>query len=327
MKTQDINRTIAARPGRAGGDAPSLGRVARLRGADGAGGGHVRRSGRRGSSSHSKAITLWSWILSITTLIVIGLTVSFWLLPYVFRTPSESSEALFSPGSSVRIASKFPSPSREQSLELVKRAIANRDPAQLPSLFRMGGADRSEILAFLDASDQRDGLVDRYEWLSSMDVNGLLMEGVLVVYKGREKAVERLAFLTPDEAGNWKMDFDAFARTVSPSWKDLLEKNAQQALLRVFVGPDVYYNGPFSDDKQWVCYGLASPDTDALLRGYCKVDSTLAAAMARLFPDGQKLSRATLEVRRVAGGGARQFEIVRLVAEDWVVAAASKETL
>lgn len=263
---------------------------------------------------------MWSAVLSVVTLIVLGLAVSFWLLPYLSRKPLvETAGPLVSFDSKFKVASKFPSPSREQALEIVKRAIANRDPDRLESLFRMGAATRAEVLDFLKTSDQRDGLVDHYEWLSSMDVDGLLMEGVLVVYKSNDKPVERLAFLTPDEAGTWKLDFEAFARTVKPSWNDLLEKGADQAVVRVFVGKDVYFNGPFSDDKQWVCYGIASPDTEVLLRGYCKVGSTLAASMDKLFSDGKNLSRATVEIRRVNDGEARQFEIVRLMATDWVV--------
>jgi hypothetical protein len=263
---------------------------------------------------------IWSTVLSVVTLSVIGLAVSFWLLPYLRRGPAKDAGTLFNYDAHVRVASKFPSPSREKALEMVKRAIANRDPELVDSLFRTGTTNRAEILAFLNASEQRDGLIDHHEWLSSMDVHGLLLDGVLVTYKGKDKPIQRLAFLTPDAAGNWKLDFDAFARTVTPSWQDLLEKAAEQALVRVFVGPDVYFNGPFSDDKKWVCYGIASPDTETLMRGYCRVGSDVATDMERLFLDGRKLSRATLEIRRVKDGEALQFEIIRVVSEDWVVA-------
>ena len=321
MKTRDIQQGITSRHSRAGGDTPNLGRVARLRGPEMPNGKHRGyRRGSRGNPARKRALVIWSAVLSVVTLTVIGLAVSFWLLPYLSHRPAGDAAALVNYDAHVRVASKFPSPSREHALEMVKRAIANRDPDLLESLFRIGTTSRAEILAFLNAAEQRDGIVDRYEWLSSMDVEGLLMDGVLVVYKGKEKPVERLAFRTPDAAGNWKLDFDAFARTVTPSWQNLLEKGADQALVRVFVGNDVYYNGPFSDDKQWVCYGLASPDMDKLLRGYCRVDSAVAAAIGKLFSDGRKLSRATLEIRRVKEGEPLQFEIVRVVAEDWVVA-------
>jgi hypothetical protein len=322
MKTRDIQRGITSRHSRTGGDAPLIGRVARLRDSEKPGGElRVRRQGSRGNAAHRKALLIWSSVLSVVTLTVIGLAVSFWLLPYLSKGPAPDAGTLFNYDARVRVASKFPSPSREKALEMVKRALANRDPELLDSLFRTGTSSRAEILAFLNASDQRDGFIDHYEWLSSMDVNGLLLDGVLITYKSKEKPVQRLAFLTPDAVGNWKMDFDAFARTVTPSWQDLLEKGARQAQVRVFVGPDVYYNGPFGDDKQWICYGLASPDTETLLRGYCRVGSDVAVAMGKLFLDGRKLSRATLEIQRVNDGGPLQFEITRVAAEDWVVAA------
>lgn len=321
MKTRDIQRGITSRHGRAGGDAPLLGRVTKLRDSskpDRKRGGRGR--GRSGTPARRRALLIWSAVLAVVTLSVIGLAVSFWLLPYLRQGPAKNAGSLFNYDAHVRVASKFPSPSREKAMEMVKRALANRDPELVASLFRTGTTAPAEILAFLSASEQRDGRIDDYEWLSSVDVNGLLLDGVLVNYKGKDKPVQRLAFLTPDAAGNWKLDFDAFARTVTPSWQDLLEKGAEQALVRVFVGPDVYYNGPFGDDEQWVCYGIASPDTEILMRGYCRVNSDVATAMEKLFLDGRKLSRATLEIRRVKDGESLQFEIARVVAEDWVVA-------
>ncbi|MES2922429.1 MAG: hypothetical protein V4819_12830 [Verrucomicrobiota bacterium] len=320
MKTRDIQRGISSRRSSVGRDGPNLGRVSRLRDSEMTG-ADLRVSRRRtdGNPSRRRSLLIWSALLSVVTLTVIGLAVTFWLLPYLSRNSAPVAGTLFNYDAHVRVASKFPSPSREKALEMVKRAIANRDPELLDTLFRMGTSSRAEILAFLSASEQRDGFIDRYEWLSSMDVNGLLLDGVLVSYKGKEKPIQRLAFLTPDTAGNWKLDFDAFARTVTPSWQDLLEKGADQALVRVMVCPDVYYNGPFGDDKQWVCYGMASVDSETLMRGYCRVGSDVSDAMGRLFLDGRKLSRATLEIRRVEGGERLQFEITKVVAEDWVV--------
>lgn len=321
MKTRNLQKGIASSRSRDGGNSSDLEQAVRMRNTDWSSSNQqLGRNGSSGDSASGKGVLMWSAVLGVVTVIVLGLAVSFWLRPYLSRKPTvETVGSVVNTDSKVRVASKFPSPSREQALETVKSAIANRDPERLESLFRMGTATRAEVLDFLKTSSLREGPVDRYEWLSSMDVDGLLMEGVLVVYEGGDKPVERLAFLTPDEAGTWKLDFEAFARTVKPSWNDLLEKGADQAVVRVFVGKDVYFNGPFSDDKKWVSYAIASPDTEVMLRGYCKVGSALAAEMEKLFSDGKDLSRATMEVRRVSGGEARQFEIVRLVATDWVV--------
>lgn len=326
MKTPDIQRHIVSRQGRAGGDALNLGRVARMRDADILNGTpRPHRRGESGNPRRKRAMLIWSGGLSVATLVVMGIAVSMWLRPHLSREATVVTRIEDDADASVRVSSQFPSPSREQALHLVKRAISNRDALQVRTLFREGGAGPDEILKFLTAAERRDGAVERYEWLSSMDVNGLLMEGVLVVYPGKERPVERLAFLTPDAAGSWKMDFDAYARSVKPTWDELLGNGADQALVRVFAGQDVYYNGPFSDETKWVSYSLASPDLDELLRGYCKVGSNEAAAMERLFTGGQKLCRATLEIRRVKEGGARQFEIVRVVAEDWVVGSVASE--
>ncbi len=323
MKTQNIKREITSRHSQAERVGPDLGRVARVRGTEmPTGEQRTRRRGTRGSSpAHRKAILGWSIAIGAAAVAVIGAAISMWVVPHLSTSPAEAAGIPVNAESRERVKSKFPSPSREQALDLVKRAISNRDPEQVESLFRLGTASRPEILDFFGAAEARDGPVEHYEWLSSMDVDGLLLEGVLVTSKGKDqgKPVERLAFLTPDAAGNWQVDFDAYARTTRPPWSELLDNGADQALLRVSVGPDVYYNGPFSDEKEWICYGMASPDTEQLWRGYCRVGSPQAAAMEKLFPHGVKMSRATLEVRRVKDGGALQLEITRLLASDWVV--------
>ncbi|MEO7099469.1 MAG: hypothetical protein ABI162_08915 [Luteolibacter sp.] len=201
----------------------------------------------------------------------------------------------------------------------MKRAIANRDPASVSRLFHMGSSNASEIVDYLKSSDSRDGPIESYRWLSSMDVDGLLLEGVSVTFKGIEKPVERLAFLTPDKDGIWKLDFDAFARSVKPSWEALLGKSVDQAVVRVIVGRDSYFNGLYRDETKWACYGLASPDINELLRGYCKVGSPEQTALESLLSDGVRMNRATLELRHVKESESRQFEITRILAKDWVI--------
>lgn len=301
------------------GEGPSLGRVTRLREVEHRTGQlRIRRRSPRPPTGQKPQVLLWSGVLALVTLLVIGLALVFWLEPYLSKRPVKFAETSFPDDSQARVVSQFPSPSREQALERVRLALANRDPDKVESYFRPGSATCAEILDFVSSAEQRDGLVERYDWLSSLDVGGLLIEGVLVVSEGKDKPVERLAFLTPDSAGNWKLDFDAYARTAIPSWQDL-EKGAEQAIVRIFLAPDSYFNGPFSDDKQWNCYAIASADSEDLLRGYCKVGSAQATALQRLFSEGRTLSRATVEIRRVAGGDPRQFEITQLLAPDWVL--------
>ena len=323
MKNRDIQLGITSHRRRTDreGEAADLGRVVKLR--------DVKfRSqqleedevGGLNDVIHRMVILRWSLMLGGGAIVVIGLAISFWLLSRPDQHSGEKAAAPINNEGMVRIASKFPSPSKDEALDMVKRAISNRDPEKVESLFRLGAATRPEVVDFFKNLEKREGEVDRFDWLSSMDVDGLLIEGVLVVFKGKDKTAERIAFLTPDSSGNWKVDFDAFARSVKPSWSELLGKGADHGRVRVFVGHDDYYNGPFRDEKQWICYGMASPDTEQLLHGYCRVGSPQAEAMEKLFSDGVETSRATLEISRVKDGEPRQFEIVRLMAADWVLA-------
>ncbi len=319
MKLPDIKRGIISPHRRQEGDAPDLGRVGRVRDGDSAAGDARTQSRRaRGAAARKRSILVWSVWLGLGTMALIVLAISLWLVPYLFPEIDIKNIAP-PPEVKVRVESKFPSPTRDEAVDKATRAVTERDPEKIATRFRMGATTPAEVVDFLKTEEARDGPVDHYDWLSSMDSDGLLMEGVLVVYKGKEKPVERLAFLTPDEKGDWKVDFAAYARTVSPSWNELLEKGADHGIVRIFLGRDVYYNGPFSDENLWTCYGMASPDMDVLLRGYCKVGSPQAEALVRLFSDERRVSRATLELQRVKDGGERQFEITKLLAQDWVL--------
>lgn len=277
------------------------------------------------SPARRKLLFAWSLVLGLIALAVISGAISLWLLPQLQRQSELAMVSSEHEEARVRVASRFPSPTEEEALRFVKRAIANRDPSKVELLFHPGAADPAEVVDFCGATELRDGPIERFQWLSSMDAHDVLLEGVLVVFKGGEKPLERLALLTPDAEGNWKVDFDAFARSVKPSWDVLLGKrddvpSPKQALVRVFVAKDFYFNGPFRDETEWVCYGIASPDIDELLRGYCRVGSPEQLELEKLLADGGRMRRATLELTRVEDAEARQFEITRILAKDWVVA-------
>ncbi|MEO5713125.1 MAG: hypothetical protein ABIT37_06520 [Luteolibacter sp.] len=324
MKSDGIKRAVRAnRHDRAAGDAPSLGRLARMPGT-GLPKGTRRRKKRseRGRHVESSVILHWSILFGVLTAIILVAAVYFWLRPQMDAGLSVEGKSTPDREEEVRVRSKLKSPSESEALGIVRHALEISDTGKVAERFHLGTADPQKIVDFLKNLPATDGRFNHYDWVGSVDANDLQLEGVVVTYKSGDKLSQRMAFLTPDEIGTWKIDFDAFARTVNPSWGDFLEKGAETAVVRVFVGEDSYYNGPFSDDKQWICYGLASPDRDETLQGYCKVDSPQAAAIKWMFSKGAKVNRATLEIRRVEGASSRQFEIVKVLAEDWVMAKA-----
>ena len=328
MKSDGIQRAVRAnRHERSAGDAPSLGRLARMRGTGLPKSRRRRRKRSEGTPSSGKRTVMfyWSLLLGLAALGLLGAAFFLWLKPQMDSAQDAEMQGLLEIEDSARVPSKFPSPPESVAIGLVKTALAVRDPEKVAGKFHPGTSDYRQIVDFLSNIEFVDGMIDRYEWLSNMDANGLSIDGVLVHYTQYGKIRQRLAFLTPDDNGMWKIDFDAFARTVTPSWTELLEKGADHATVRVFLGEDSYYNGPFSDDKQWICYGFASADTDQLLIGYCKVDSAQAKAIRWMFAKGTRINRAILEIRRVNGAEPKQFEITKVLAEDWVMGKTSFE--
>jgi len=265
----------------------------------------------------------WSAGIALVSLVCMGVAFNFWLYPRLQdeRDPTEVTKAAAE--AQVRVASKFKSPSRDEALALVKKALGLRNPDEVEAMIRIGPMSALEVVNYLEAMKTVDGEIKHYNWLSSIDKNGLALEGVEVFFGGGEKPRSRLAILTPDAKGVWKLDFAAFARWVKPSWNALLEQNAESGLVRVLAARYSYFNGPFRDDHTWAAYRLQSPDMDEVLVGYCKIGSAQHQAMESMWQfGGTAVARVTLELRRpqdAAGAGGSQFEITRVLAEDWVL--------
>lgn len=325
MKSDGIKRSVrVTRYDRSSGDAPSIGKVAKMPGtglpkgvrkkkdvSDGGRSNRVRQ-GRR------VVVIIWTILLVIVAVGVLGTAV--WLgmgrsgvkgiqvKSYVDDTAEERSHS----------ALKFTPPSEKEALASVKAAMSLRDPAKIGEAFRQGAASPEAVVSFLQSLDSKDGAITGYSYLGDLFLNGLEISGVVVNFNTGERPRNRVAFLTPDAEGIWKIDFDAFARTASPSWEEIVGKGTAVAKVRVYAARDNYYNGVFSNEREWVCYGIASPDTTELFLGYCRRGSAQAKAMESILGKLTSLSRVTLEFRQREGGAERQYEISQVVAQDWV---------
>ena len=322
MKSSVVRRNVqSGAVGRKAGDAPNLGRVSKMHGY---GLPHKKR-GKRHRATHEeeqkKSYQLgWSIAIGVMVMVVLGVAFAFWVAPFFDRNKDVLVKDWAAADAQVRVASEFKSPNEIEALALVKKALALRDPRDVDALIRTGSSTAVEVVDFFKSMKTMDGEISDYGWLSSIDKNGLSIEGVLVTFVRQDRPRSRLAMLTPDKSGIWKMDFAAFARSVKPSWEDLLTNKTDAGMVRVYVVKDNYYNGPFLNDKKWVAYALASPDMDEVLVGYCKPGTAQFRAMELMWSNGERsITRATLEIRRVAGADRRQFEIARVLAEDWVL--------
>jgi len=327
IKPDRIKRSVtASQNDRVAGDAPNIGRVARMPGT-GMPKGQKRkrrrseRSARKSKRKGGRVILNWMILIGIVGGIMGGMAL-YTLNAFGKRKPGVASEQRLEIDKVELEVSKNPqfvSPSESEALALVKAALAAREPSQLVSHFDLGNQTAETAVTFLTDLEKNDGRFVRMDWLSNMNANGLNLEGVLVRFLDDEKERSRIAFLKPGEEGGWKVDFESLARIVTPGWEELMAGKGDHAMVRVFLAEDSYYNGPFSDEKQWKCYGIGSPDTPEVFQGYCKLGTPQATAVEALLAKGQKINRAILEIRRVKDGLASQFEIIRVLAEDWVM--------
>lgn len=333
MKSDDFQRSVrSSRNERSEGDAPNIGKVGRMPGTGLPKGERRKRykhEGGNGGSEKSnrakewrrKVVLMWSLMLAGVVLLILGISVWMWIRPNMETQRGMATSRSLPSEEELFIKPVIPSLSEEDSIALVERALAVRESEKVGDYFRIGSATPVQIVDFLKSLEAVDGAVSRVAAVGSVDANGMTIDGVVVNFKGSGQPRNRVAMLTPDETGKWKVDYDAFARTATPSWSEFLEKRAPSAQVRVYGAVDYYFNGVFRDEAQWICYGLASPDVPDVLYGYCKKGSPQADAMAAIFKKNPVLNRATLVIRREEGADPRQVVISQVLAEDWVVGA------
>lgn len=214
--------------------------------------------------------------------------------------------------------SPITSPSESEAIAIVKRTITLQDPKKITDDVRLGASKVDEVLRFFSEMDKTDGKIIGYDWLSSKDQRDIPIEAVGVTFEADFLKTRRLALLTPNDQGIWQLDFDSFARIVSPSWEKILSGGVGKATVRVLVGGESYYNGPFTEEA-WSSFGMGSPDIDESLYGYCKKGSAAEAELKDLLSGGVKSCRVTLEIQSLPGGGRTQFEITKVLVVDWVL--------
>jgi hypothetical protein len=320
---------------------PGIGQVARMRDVDRIlskkrrrRSGHRSGGGRRRSamSVRNRVMLAWSALFGLVALLMIGIMASSWLGTRKEIRVEAGKTGKTKTIESIEQAARVTPLTEDQAILLVKRVLGVRDPAMVDSVLVHHEATTQEVVEFMRTLNERDGRILRISWAGNMDRDGQQMEGLYVQFEGRGNPTLRLAILTPEESGDWKMDFEAFARFCQPSWASIMSGDFETARVRVTISKYDYYNGPFRDDDRWVCFAISSTDADeekpegsGILCGYCQADSPQAKAMQRIFSGGSLASenviksRATLEIRPVKDAEPRQFEITRVLSAEWVV--------
>lgn len=211
-----------------------------------------------------------------------------------------------------------PTPVLEQT---VSTFLAARTPAQLEPLIRGTSQRPDGIAAKLAGLEEEDGKITSVSYFGPIESRNLQLESVVVNF---DSGRNRIALLAPDPAGVWRVDFDAFDRHVTTEWTSLLSGGPNEATVRIYACLDNYYNGRYANDREWACYGIASPDHETLMFGYALRGSPQHIAMAQLLRRHPRstmptVKRMTLDIRHTGTGDRRQFEIIRVMSDDWAL--------
>ena len=207
--------------------------------------------------------------------------------------------------------------SEEKALDLVRTVLNARSVDELRGLVRLKDISAAEAVDFLAGMEKKDGKISRMNWIGNMDSNGIQIEGVEILYQ-KEDVRPRRALLTPDEKGTWQVDLAALAGHNTIAWDKIISEPEVHADLRVIIGHDNYYNGRFSNDREWASFAMIGAETSTLLIGYCPVESETNRALMILLRD-QRAIRAIIRIRKTDASGSRQCEIVSILAEDWIL--------
>jgi len=265
-------------------------------------------------------------LIGFVTILVMVATFGAWMRKRQQESEMTEFEMLEKPRLVERVESRFKSPSEAEAREIVGKALASKDEAAVLENFRLTGGQAGEVLQFLRDEVERKGAASVDSWLGSIDPNNALVEGLVVKRKKDGEEASSIAMLTPDVSGVWRLDFDSFAGRCEPSWGSFVSGEAAEGIARIWFSSDNYFNGEFVDEKKWICYSLARAESDVLVFGYCRAGSQQAATMQKIMDRVRMMGkpnassfRAVLALARPMGAEKRQFEIKRVLAEDWLM--------
>ena len=323
MSDQKFSKVSPDNSERKPGEAPLIGRVHRTPES-----GVARRRGvgqrRSRKQKTHKVVTAWSILIAAVAVVVLVFVIGYALKTRSTRSSEESASNSQFTGLENSFSgsekSELPTLGEEKALAIVASALANRDSLKFGDYFippKIGTT--SEAMAELEALISTEGPIVNTKSLGSKYANNQVFEEVVVVREKDGKKTNRLAQLIPRSGDVWLIDFDSFMRASSSNWKYILDGEVPVAEVRVFLATDSYYNGIFSDDREWQAFAITSPDLPKILYGYAKRGSPQHKALTRILAADGKLHRATLEIKTLPDAGDRQYEISRVFAESWVV--------
>jgi hypothetical protein len=283
-----------------------------------------RRRSSRGRRQSRRGLVLRRWL--VLGLSVTGLTIIGGLLYALLVAPAPVPRAQLT-GNKI-YGKAFPSLPVEEGLGMVESMFEASQPEELEGLLRPGTIGPDEALARLATllPEKKEDL--RPKWLGRIDSKVRAFDLVLV---SRPLQEPLSVPLTPDQDGEWKIDFDAMVGHCSPNFDAWVEGDVDRGTVRCIAKFDTYYNAAFRDEREWVCISFSHPDHPTRLYAYCERDGLSHQAMEKIVERNIRMAkdvgteadetrpfRTMLELTHSDRFMPNQFEIVEVLSDDWI---------
>lgn len=209
----------------------------------------------------------------------------------------------------------------KQSVTIVDHWLRSESPSQMAETTRLAGLTQTQAFDKLRTFLAHMGNVKKIKWLGTDQSFSTPAEKVLVSF---ESGKYRVASLIQNQQGVWQVDLASFIAMNSKPWNDIIQSTMSDALVRVMISHDSYYNGTFVDEQKWSCYSLAHPDFSEVLYGYVKKDSSSYNSIQEIMGQNPSIP-VTLEITRNQDMLKSQCEIKKIITKGWLALETSKE--
>lgn len=289
------------------------------------------RSGQRREMENRQSAVLKRWLVLI--LLVAGGSVAFMVVSVVVDLRHSAINPVEKPpATSAFRAPALPAP---EAVAMISGVLAANTPEQLAPLIRSSGMEPTTAFEGLQGLKAKyDGLGDPV-WLGSLD-SLLQPVEVVAVPKGSLPGTPLVVCLTPEQE-EWRVDIDALLGVCDPAFEMFVEEKADAGMVRAEALRDTYFNGRFDDEDDWICLTLRHPDSEHVIYGYARKGTPQDEAIRAIerrnrladargdraagdHLGGRRMMRATFRLKRPDDALHRQYEIVSVLADDWVLA-------
>ena len=207
-----------------------------------------------------------------------------------------------------------------EAFHLVRNALGSTTESEIADRFMPSEfLTTSQMLDWVRQRRDQDGTIIRLQRPTPGIFNSPSQEAVLVRFDKNPSKTWRIAHLDHNHGGTWKIDFDSFARICSPSFEDVASGYSGEALLRVFLKPDHYYNGAFSSEKEWQSFKLWSLDHEQSLMAYIEIGSPQHQLVMEILSMDRESHPVTLMIERLGDPSLNQYKINRVLSDGWHV--------